>query len=163
MKVSLSVPDRDVVALSAGMPVQVSTPAVADTLQGRVLEIPAAASTRTRTFLVDVEVPNPDRRLLPGMIAQVTVRGDIEQGAVVIPQDWVVTGLQGPGVFIETDGVAHWQAVTLGRVTYDQVVVTDGVSFGDRVVVLGHRDLVDGDAVLVTREGRCCATGRPVF
>lgn len=163
VRVSLSVPDRDVVALRPGMPVQVSSPARSGQFQGTVTSVPAAADTRTRTFVVEVEVDNPSGELLPGMIARVQVSDELGTEAVVIPQDWVVTRLDGAGVFTEREGTAVWQPVELGRVTYDQVVVTSGVSFGDRIIVNGHRLLVDGDAVLVSREGTCCSTGRAVF
>ncbi|TNE92464.1 MAG: efflux RND transporter periplasmic adaptor subunit [Deltaproteobacteria bacterium] len=163
VRVSLSVPDRDVVALATGMEVEVTSPARSGVFSGRIVDVPAAADTRTRTFVVEVEVDNPDGELLPGMIARVRVNQELGGDAVVIPQDWVVTRLEGAGVFTERDGTAVWQPVELGRVTYDQVVVTSGVSFGDRIIINGHRLLVDGDAVLVSREGTCCSTGRPVF
>lgn len=163
VRVTLSVPDRDVVALSPGMDVEVTSPARPGQYTGRIAHVPAAASMKTRTFEVEVEVDNPEGDLLPGMIARVRVAQELGGDAVVIPQDWVVTGLNGSGVYIEQDGVAHWRPVELGRVTYDQVVVTSGVNFADRIVINGHRSLMDGDSVLVSREGTCCATGRPVF
>jgi RND family efflux transporter MFP subunit len=163
VRVSLSVPDRDVVALRPGMPVQVSSPARSGSFEGTITSVPTAADPRTRTFVVEVEVANPAGELLPGMIARVQVREDLGEEAVVIPQDWVVTRLDGAGVFAEREGTATWQPVELGRVSYDRVVVTNGVSFGDRIIVNGHRLLVDGDAVLVSREGTCCSTGRAVF
>lgn len=163
VRVSLSVPDRDVVALAPGMEVQVSSPARSTLFTGRIVDVPAAANPKTRTFLVEVEVDNPDQELLPGMIARVRVSQELGGEAVVIPQDWVVTQLDGAGVFAERDGVAVWQPVELGRVAYDQVVVESGVAYGDRLVINGHRMLMDGDSVLVSREGTCCSTGRPVY
>jgi hypothetical protein len=44
-----------------------------------------------------------------------------------------------------------------------QVVLEGGVGPGDRVVVNGHRDLADGDALLLARTGTCCTNGRAVF
>ena len=162
-QVSLAVPDRDVVTLRVGDRAQVTTHARSGVVDGRVSHISPAANLKTRAFRVVVDVPNPGVDLLPGMIAQVQVARTLADHALVIPQDWVVTRLADQGVFIAEDGVARWRAVTLGDVVRDQVVVTGGVDEGDQLVVTGHRDLVDGDQLLVAREGVCCTAGRVVF
>ncbi len=110
-----------------------------------------------------MEVENSGSRLRPGMVAQVAVSKPIAKGAMVIPQDWVVTGMQEQGVFLLVDGLAVWRSVELGAVIHDQVVVDEGLASGDLVVVAGHRGLVDGDRLLVAREGTCCTRGRAIF
>ncbi|MEZ4321297.1 MAG: efflux RND transporter periplasmic adaptor subunit [Myxococcota bacterium] len=163
VQVTLSVPDRDVVSLRPEMEVTVFTAAVGRPFPGRVAHVGQAADLRTRSFPVDVELPNPDGLLLPGMIATVRLERPLPEGTIAVPQDWIVTKRTGQGVFLESDGFAKWTPITLGDVLHDKVVVTSGLEPGARVVVTGHRDLVDGDAVLVSREGTCCAAGRPQF
>ncbi len=161
--VSLAVPDRDVVALEPGLPVRVRVDAAAVPIEGRIERISPAANLQTRAFEVRVEVDNADRRLLPGMIAQVQADGEATQEAIVLPQHVLVTGLENNGVFVDDDGVARWQQVRAGRVMRNQVVIESGVSAGDRIVVTGHRELADGDAITVVREGTCCDAGRIQF
>ena len=163
VKVHLSVPDRDVVALQPGLPALVKVGALMETWEGTISHISPAANLKTRTFSVEVEVENSGSRLRPGMVAQVAVSKPIAMGAMVIPQDWVVTGIQEQGVFLLEDGLAVWRSVELGAVIHDQVVVDAGLSVGDLVVVAGHRGLADGDRLLVAREGICCTRGRAVF
>lgn len=161
--VVLSVSDRDVVALAPDLPARVRTAARADLRAGRVAHVGPVADLSTRSFLVEVEVPNPGHTLLPGMIAVVEVDRTLEAGAVVLPQEWLVTRLDGYGAVVLEGSTARWREVTLGQVVRGQVVVTAGLSIGDRVVVTGQQSLVDGDPVIVSREGRCCEDGRPVF
>ena len=161
--VTLSVSDRDVVALAVGAPVSVTTAAQSEQLLGRVTRIAPAADLSTRAFPVEVEVDNASGALLPGMIARVTAARDVTTGAMVIPQDWIVTLREEQGVFVTQGDVAQWRDIELGAVIHDKVVVTSGLSAGDRVVITGHRDLVDGDPLIVSREGRCCAAGRPTW
>ncbi|MCB9680109.1 MAG: efflux RND transporter periplasmic adaptor subunit [Alphaproteobacteria bacterium] len=163
IKVTLSVSDRDVVALRTDMAARVSTHAVSGIRQGTISHISPVADLQTRSFVVEVRVPNPDHDLLPGMIAQVEVDRTVGQDAVVLPQDWIVTKLDGYGVFVAEDGVAHWREVTLGDVVRGQIVVTSGVSPGDRVVMVGQHDLVDGDPLIIARDGFCCEDGRAVY
>lgn len=163
VKVVATVPDRDVVALREGMAVRVRTEARASSHEGTLVRIKPAANLRTRAFTVEVEVPNPDEQLLPGMIATVHVDAEVEGDELLVPQDWIVTRRDGLGVFVVEDGVARWRAVELGRVIHDRVAVEGGIGTGDRVVVTGHRSLAEGDEVIVTREGSCCTHGRVVF
>ena len=163
VEVSLSVSDRDVVALNAGATATVSLQADSTTYTGEVTHISPVADRETRAFEVKVTVDNIDRTLLPGMIARVDVTQPLSDSVLVIPQDWVVTNLNGQGVFLESDGRALWRDLELGDVVRDQVVVESGIQPGDRVVVSGHRELADGDPLLVAREGTCCQDGRSSF
>ena len=131
--------------------------------QGVVKRISPAADVRTRAFPVEIEVPNPDGTLLPGMIARVFARRPIAAEAMVVPQDWIVTLGDRRGVFLTKGDLAEWRDVELGDVIHDKVVVTKGLATGDRVVITGHRDLVDGDPLIISREGRCCSAGRPTY
>jgi len=163
VKVVLSVADRDVVALRTGTDVRVTTAANSEQFPGIISDIAPAANLRTRTFPVGVLVPNEHRTLLPGMIARVAIDIAVSDDAVVIPQDWLITRRDQRGVFVEVDQMARWQPIELGDIIHDDVVVRSGLSEGARVVITGHQDLADGDSLLIAREGRCCAAGRPVF
>ena len=161
--VRVSVSDRDLATVHPGAPAQVLVDAAPEPLAGSVRRVSPAATTDSRSFLVDVEVPNADARLLPGMVASVRVGADSGEPALVIPQDWLVTRLEGNGVFVADGVLARWRPVRTGALLHDQVVITDGLEAGDRVVITGQRDLQDGDPLLIAREGTCCENGRAVF
>ena len=67
------------------------------------------------------------------------------------------------GVFLDNNGVAEWRPVQPGTVVHDQIVIDAGIAVGDRVIMTGHRSLVEGDSLIVTREGTCCDHGRVAF
>jgi membrane fusion protein (multidrug efflux system) len=163
VKVGLNVADRDVVSLRRGMPVKIRLQAVSERFEGQISSIAPVADIDTRSFQVEVTVDNPKRNLLPGMIARVELARDMEQSAVLIPQDWIVTGLEEEGVYLANGDTANWRPVVLGDVVRDQVVVSTGLAVGDRIIIAGHRNLADGDAILIAREGRCCDAGRALF
>lgn len=161
--VVLSVPDRDVVALSPGASVTVDLAAVPGDITGTIARISPTGDPETRAFRVEVEVDNGDGRVLPGMIATARVRGTLASGAVVIPQDWLVTRREGVGVFLDESGVATYRSVTAGKVVREQVIIDHGLAQGDRLIMTGHRSLVEGDPLVISREGVCCTDGRPVY
>ena len=154
--------DREVLALKEGMQVLVQLPSAPGVYPGEIQHVGPAADLRTRSFPVEVLVPNPNHELLPGMIARVDVDQLVKSAAVAIPQDWVVTRGPERGVFLADGDAARWRRIEITDIVATQVVAT-GSATGDRVVITGHQELLDGDEILVTREGRCCSTGRPVF
>lgn len=163
LQISLSVSDRDVINLKKGMAAKVMTEGGSSIHEGVIERISPAADLNTRTFEVVVDVKNPDGRLLPGMIATVRMAVAVESDEVAIPQHVLVTSLDGNGVFLEENGAAVWRPLKLGRVVRGQVIVESGLSPGDRVIVTGHRELQNGDPLLVAREGRCCTNGKIEF
>jgi len=159
--VRISVSDRDIVALQEGMAVNVNVAARPQPFQGKLTGIRAAANPRTRSFLADVTVPNTNRLLLPGMIAQVTTERSLGEH-IVVPQNWVVMNGTQHGVFVATEDQAIWRDVVLGNVLNNQVVV-EGLNAGESIIFSGHRNLLDGDPILISRKARCCEAGRPVY
>ena len=163
--VSVSVTDKDITTLRKGDKAQISTAGSPGWLEGQIERIEPVADSRTRTFLVRVTARNPEKTLLPGMIAQVELRRqfDADEGQL-LPQDFLVTKLKGNGIFVvDEENKARWRPLELGQVVGDQVVVRSGIKKGDRIVNVGHRSLADGDPVLVGRQGVCCENGRVTY
>jgi len=163
IKVTASIPDRDVVGLKEGAEVQIYTDALAEPRSGKLTRISPAADMDTRAFLIEIELPNEDRALRPGMIARVRIEQSIAEDRLVIPQNLLVTQRVANGVFVVEDAVARWRPLKLGALVREQVVIVDGLSVGDNMIVVGQRTLADGDPVIVSRQGQCCANGRPEF
>ena len=163
VKVTASLSDRDVLAIHVGQSATVSTDARGVLLTGKVSHVHPAADLKTRSFIAEIEVDNKEHQLLPGMIAQVRVASDVAEAQMVIPQDWLVTKPTEIGVFLSADGHARWRPVKVGSVVRDQVVILEGLAPGDELVITGHRELADGDELLVARKGVCCTDGRVVF
>ncbi len=159
--VTVAVSDRDVVGLTVGDKASVSVGASPELIAGTITRIAPAADTSTRAFEVEVSIANEARTLRPGMIANVRLSQAGATDRMLIPQDFLVTKLEGNGVFvIDENDKAAWRPLELGGVVRDQIVVLSGLKIGDRVVVLGQRNLAEGDALLVAREGQCCTDGR---
>jgi RND family efflux transporter MFP subunit len=162
--VSVAVTDRDVAALQVGGVASIVAGGEATPLEGRIARIDPTADPQTRSFRVEVELPNPTQRLRPGMIATVEFRNTTAGEQIVVPQELIVTRSEENGVFVVDAGsVARWRPLQLGAFIRDQVVVEGGLAAGDVIVVLGHRLLAEGDPLLVGRLGECCVAGRVVF
>lgn len=117
----------------------------------------------SRTFSIEVVLPNPDRIIKPGMIANMVVLTGRIEDAIVVPQEAVVRSEDGYQVFVveESEGrnVARVRNVELGPAGEDRVVITAGLDTGDRVVTVGQLKLGNGDPVAVVEDTNGLGTG----
>lgn len=115
---------------------------------GTIARTTKSVSTQTRTLRVEVEVPNKDGALLPGMYLQVRFKLTSPPGVVRIPGAAVVTRSDGAKVaVIDSNGAVHYKQVTLGRDFGTVVEVVTGLSGGETLVVRPGDDMPDGTLV----------------
>ncbi len=121
----------------------------ADTFTAKVFRIHPTINPATRTFTVELRMPNKNYRLRPGMFGTVTLElGD--RKALLVP---AIAVLKQPGtndryVFIYDDGIARRMHVTIGERVDDRLeLLTNGIKEGDRLIYAGQVNLMDGDKV----------------
>ena len=120
---------------------------------GRVANTATVIDPRTRTVKVEVEVNNPNHLLKPGMFASVNVTVSERVDAVILPVDAIVRREDLEQVFIVQDDKALLRTVETGITEGDSVEIVEGVEAGQIVVVVGNRNLAEGDNVLVVEGG----------
>ena len=101
--------------------------------------------SKSGTFSVRAEMPNPQRELLPGQFTNVTLLLDIREDAVVVPTKAIVTEKNGAYIFVlRNDGIAEKRFIELGPETDNMTVVERGLLPGERIVVEGYHKLTHG-------------------
>ena len=122
---------------------------------GVVTGVATAVDPQSQKYPVQVRIPNPDLRLLPGMLGRVQLSLGEGMDAIRIPRRAAQSEFELSFVFVveEVDGqsVAMRRPVSLRRVPFrpDLVEVVSGLRDGDRVAVSRIRELRDGVPVLV--------------
>ncbi|RLC04494.1 MAG: hypothetical protein DRH90_08440 [Deltaproteobacteria bacterium] len=104
-----------------------------------------------RLFDLELEIPNTDGHILPGMFARVELIRAVHENALVIPLYAVINQGDEQFVYIENDGSAKKTPVVLGQLVDWQVHITSGISANDKVIVVGHRLLNDGQPIEVIK------------
>jgi len=105
--------------------------------EGRVSRFAQALDTATRTMLTEIELPNADRTLLPGMYAQVRLQRQQPKSYPIVPDEALVLRNEKAFVPVVTaERTIHLQPVTLGIDNGIEVQVTAGLA-GDEAVALG--------------------------
>lgn len=156
--VDFKLPQQQLALISNGQAVNLTTdtfPGVKFT--GKINAIDPRVDTGTRNFQAEATVPNPERRLLPGMFARVAIlAGDVKR-YVTLPQTSITYNPYGATVFLaqkkpggtDKDLIAQQSFVTLGPTRGDQVAVLRGVKEGDLVVTSGQLKLNNGTPVII--------------
>jgi membrane fusion protein, multidrug efflux system len=154
VKISGGVPERFAGQIQRGTPVEVAFDGMRGAVtSGTVGFVGATVDASSRTFLIEVLVPNPRYELKPGLIANVRLARETINEALVVPQEAVLRVEDGYIVYLVAEAggeqVAEARVVTLGASQGNRVIVTSGLQAGDRVVVVGQNRLANGDRVLL--------------
>ncbi len=152
VKVKVAVPEHEIAAITASSPSRITVAAVGDaTFNGGKIEKGVTADALTRTYDIKILLPNPGHKLLPGMVASVSL-GDSKAAAGEDKMTLPVTAVQqnngGPHfVWLVKDGKATRTEVTIGSLTGNRVVINGGLSLGDKVIVEGYQKVSEGQEV----------------
>ena len=121
--------------------------------EGRISYVGATVNASNRTFLVELEMPNPDGLIKPQMVANVGLVRQTVEGAIVIPQEALVRVEDGYVVFVVrgdgSDAVVLSRAVELGSSQRNEVVIETGLTAGEQLIVVGQQQVTAGDRVNV--------------
>lgn len=123
-------------------------------LSGAIRFISKEASGSTRTFPVEVELPNPDSTIPSGMTASVTLY-TAPVRSVLVPRSVITLSSEGVlGIrVVDQDGIANFAKVELVDDTTDGLIIS-GVPEGVKIIVSGQDLVRDGEKVIVAMADR---------
>jgi membrane fusion protein (multidrug efflux system) len=119
--------------------------------EGTVYLIDPQFDAESRSARVRATISNAEEALKPGMFCTVTVLLDKKERGLVVPAEALLSRGEKTFLFVEKDGQALMQEVTLGIFTGNSVEILDGIAPGDRVVSAGIQKLSPGIPVRAIR------------
>ncbi len=151
------VPEEALRSLAAGQAVSMTVDAIAGrSFEGKITAIDARVSAESRNITARAVFANPDRKLLPGMFANLTVTTGEPASVLTVPRTAIVYSLYGDNVFVvraapharEQGGVSdnggpsglivERRFVHLGPARGERIAITEGLRAGERVVTAGQ-------------------------
>lgn len=157
VEVEFTLAEVDSARVALGNEVEVHVaPYPEERFRAAVSAIAPTIDPETRTLRVKARLPNADGRLRPGLFAHVDLGVAERKDVVMVPEDALVLLAQGTVLYRLVEGNRVQRLfVKTGIQVGDRVEVVEGLARGDRVVVRGQRNLVDGGIVsLRTEDGR---------
>lgn len=152
VKVKVSVPEAEVAGIGEHTSSKIHIDAIEENVTGGKIEKGVTADALTHTYDVRIHVANPGRRLLPGMVANVTfATTEPESSALPTLPVTAVQRRNNDSHFVWTiadDSCAHRTQVAIGQTIGNRVVITNGLANGQRVVTEGYQKLSEGTKVV---------------
>ena len=150
IRTQVYVPQDQAFGLDPGVEAVVRVPEIPGrAFPGKVTRIADALQPGTRTLLTEIDVPNPDEALSPGVYCTVELHIPRKVPSLIVPADAIIFNADGLHVAVLESGTAHFRKVTVTRDFGTSVEVSDGVKAGDHVILNPPVDLADGSKVQV--------------
>ncbi len=145
----IPVPESDVRFIHIGDPVNVIVPSLNNrAFPGTVTRFSEDVASDTRTMHTEVNVPNPQRVLIPGLYAQATITLEKKNDAVVVPnQALSQNGNQSTVDVVNSSGKIETRQVVTGIQTSTDTEIVSGVQEGEMVVTSDRSSLKAGESV----------------
>ena len=162
--VDFTLPQSNAEQIQVGQDVVVTTDAFKDaSFAGKITAVSPKVDTNTRNIQIEAQIANPDKKVLPGMFANVNIKLGDQVKLLTLPQTAVTYNPYGSTVFIAKDtgkkdkkGKPALEAqqvfVTTGSTRGDQVAILKGINEGDTVVTSGQLKLKNGTPLMINNK-----------
>jgi len=150
LKLRALIPTRYSADISVGQHAEVYTAAYPTPFSGMIVRINPSVDPATRTFAVDIQVPNPKGQLKPGSFAKTSILTRVDPEAVTVPLEAVVKFAGITKIFLVENDRAKEVQVTLGveSATWHEIA-SPALPRGAQVITSGQSALADGTRVAV--------------
>jgi membrane fusion protein (multidrug efflux system) len=152
VKAVIGIPESDITAVRRLETVNLSVQAL-DNLEiiGKNHFVSSSPETAARLYRFELEIDNPDHRILPGMFVRADIVKQQRESALVVPFYSIISRNDEQYVFLEDNGIVRKQTVKTGIMQQWMVEITEGLENGNHVVVEGHRDVENNQKVNVVK------------
>lgn len=152
IKIQAEVPELYSGTIKTGTAASVTFDAVPDlTLEGKVTFVSTTVSAANRTLLIEIVLPNPNGRIKPEMVAKVELIREKKTNAILVSENLIrLVDRDRYVLYVEREGKAEERRVVLGGRQGNMMEIISGVKIGERLIVSGNQNLINGSPVIIT-------------
>ncbi len=147
LRLRMPVPESDANYMRLGGPAVVQVQATGEVIHTTIVRFTRSMDRNTRTMLTEVDIPNKDLHLSPGMYANTTFPLKHKNNAMVVPIDGIVEGDQPYVLVVDQTNHVVKKPVVLGIQGANFYEIVSGVNVGDRVIVGNQANYQPGQLV----------------
>jgi RND family efflux transporter MFP subunit len=148
VKIEAGIPERYVGSIKIGQKVEVKISEVGYiNYSGKISYVGPSIIANNRTFPVEIIIENKNRILKPEMNAILSIEREKYESIITIPDDVVVRSDYGYTVYIEENGMAKKVNIEIIDRFENKIAVKSGLEKGQKLIVVGYQNLVDGQRV----------------
>ncbi|MBC2715215.1 MAG: efflux RND transporter periplasmic adaptor subunit [Desulfobacteraceae bacterium] len=152
IKVIVGIPESDVSAVNHVSSFEVEL----DALNGKVFKakkyfLSRASDPQARLYNLELAIDNPSGEILPDMFARVDIVKQEVADSLSVPLYSIITLNNEQVVYVVNDYTVHARSVKTGIQEGWRIEITNGLDAGDHVIIIGHRNVSDGQTVNVVQ------------
>ena len=154
LKVNVSISEQYYPLIKRGMKAAIASDVYeGEKFMGTVYRIAPTINAATRSFITELEIPNRNDLLKPGMFVRVSMNlGEVETFVVPAASVLLQEGTNIRYVFIEEQGLAKRVEVLIGKRFDDQIeIISETIKAGDKLVSEGQSKLIDNDKIEIVK------------
>jgi RND family efflux transporter MFP subunit len=149
LRLDIPVPESVVPNVHIGEPVAVDVQSLHKTFQGKVVRFTRQLDLSTRTMETEIDVPNPNLELVPGMYGTSSLGLQAAKGVLLLPAEAVVQGDATPYVLtVNANNIVERKNVSLGIQGPNHVEISSGLNEGETVIAAGQSEFTPGERVV---------------
>lgn len=152
LKIEVGIPESDVDAVRKLKTFHMTIDALSGkAYTGEYHYLYKTTDSMARLYNLEIKVDNSDGAILPDMFARVKIVKNQDPQGLAVPMYSLVTRNKNIGVYVEKDGFVQFKPVRTGFQDGWRTQIPEGLHPGEKVVVVGHRIIEDGEQVNVTK------------
>jgi len=144
---TIQVPQEKINSVKLGQSATITVDGSDTPYNGTVQSKELSADTTSRVFNCKIKIDNSDKSLLPGIYSKVNLISDEKTDMITVPISALVGSDGDYYVFINDNGTAKKQKVTIGETNQNDAEIKSGVQAGDQIICSNTSSLQDGNAI----------------
>ncbi len=150
VKITASISEKDFTDIKVGLDAKIRVDSYPDKeFFGKISKVNPTADPLSRTFMIEIQVPNEDMMLRAGMFARINIIVKKHKNVITIPVDCTIKSMNNVHVFVINNNIAEKRVIKTGLEVNGIVEVLDGLKENEQVVITGKEMLKDGTVVKV--------------
>ncbi|MDR0620246.1 MAG: efflux RND transporter periplasmic adaptor subunit [Bacteroidales bacterium] len=152
--VKIPIPENEIGNIRKGQMASVTVPALNNTVfTGKVEMKGVSANAISHTYEAKIGIENPKKTLLPGMVCKVEIYDStsLQTAQIVVPNRVIQISADGKRyVWLVKNNTAKRRFVETGNLTNNGIIVTEGLTTGDKVITEGFLKISEGTKISIT-------------
>lgn len=145
LRLAVSIPETYVAYLNNQSDVSFTVQSLPNQVfEARIKRLSGALDQKLRSEKIEMDVMNTNKKLLPGMVAEIRIPLPGRDSTLIVPSSAIVNSTERTAVIKVVNGVAQWIDVKKGRTSDKKAEVFGSLKAGDTIVVTGSEEVRDG-------------------
>ena len=154
VNVKISIPENEIGKIAEGQRAKIEAPALDNAVfTGKIEMKGVVANVLSHTYEAKISINNPQTQLMPGMVCKVFLANDAETAEIIVPNRTIqIAADNSRYVWIADGDVARRRFVKIGGLNDNGIVIAEGLSAGDNLIVEGFQKVSEGMKIVTSNK-----------